>query len=785
MKNYLIFIPLILLLLKPFNASLTLAQETTKINQNIRGVVTDRNLGFPITGAYVVVLETNPLIGAVTDAKGEFKLPDVPLGRHTLQISIVGYKTATIPSLLLTSGSELIIPITLEEQVVEINEVVIKASSKERPNNDMALISARSFTVEETEKYAGSWGDPSRMATNYAGVMASSDQNNDIVIRGNSPNGLLWKLEGLNIPNPNHFGGMGATGGPISMLNNNVLANSDFFTGAFPAEYGNAISGVFDLQMRNGNNEKREYLAQMGFNGFELGAEGPFSKKSRASYLANYRYSIMGTFDLLGIDMGIGAIPYYQDLSAKIDLPSTKAGNFSIFGLWGKDEITFDDTTERSRFDQHYESQTSVLGLSHSYFFKNNARIKTTIGYSNKTDLGNSKYFKDDTLSQHYDSKLSESQYSIISEYKKKINSKNTLVFGFDGQLIQFKYLDSTYIKEYGTYITNFDISGTTSLLQAYTMWEYKLSNQMKWVGGLHYQYLTHNGDMALEPRFSFEWKYRPKQSLTFGYGLHSQMQPRIVYFEATCVDTLNQVYEKYNEDLGFTKSHHFVLGYHYMINPNLRFIAEAYYQYLYNVPVSSDSSFFSMINYGSSQYVGDYEKLVNEGTGRNYGIDLTFEHFLVKNFYYMCTVSLFDSKYKGSDGVLRNTLYNGNWVFNVLGGYEYSPKGKNSFCIDSKFVWAGGLRDVEVDEEASIADDETVYDFNNAFASRGDDYYRLDLRLSYKINARRYMLEFALDMTNITNHKNSFMEYYNPDTEEVEKIEMGIVPVMLIRCRF
>jgi hypothetical protein len=145
------------------------------------------------------------------------------------------------------------------------------------------------------------------MASNFAGVSGANDARNDIIIRGNSPSGLLWQLEGLNIPNPNHFGSLSSTGGPVSMLNNNVLDKSDFMTSAFPAQYGNALSGVFDLSLRNGNNEKYEFLGQVGFNGFELGAEGPFSKNSKSSFLINYRYSTLALFQQIGINFGTGS----------------------------------------------------------------------------------------------------------------------------------------------------------------------------------------------------------------------------------------------------------------------------------------------------------------------------------------------------------------------------------------------------------------------------------------------------------------------------------------------
>jgi len=258
--------------------------------QTIRGTVIDKSSQSPLIGASIILMNSDPLIGTITDIDGKFRLENIPVGRQGITISYLGYNTIALPGLNLTSGKELVLTIELEENITSLSKVVITAEQrKDIAINEMATVSARSFTVEETERYAGSLGDPSRMVSNFAGVSMTNDSRNDIIIRGNSPSGLLWRLDGIEIPNPNHFGAFGTTGGPVSMLNNNLLTNSDFITSAFPAEYGNAMSGVFDLKMRHGNNEKREYVGQIGFNGFELGAEGPFKKGSRASYLANYR----------------------------------------------------------------------------------------------------------------------------------------------------------------------------------------------------------------------------------------------------------------------------------------------------------------------------------------------------------------------------------------------------------------------------------------------------------------------------------------------------------------
>ena len=351
----------------------------TQYAQTIRGQVVDKQSQSPLIGCNVVLLNADPFKGAVTDANGFFRLEQVPIGRQQLKFSFLGYKTAAM-AVIVNTGKENILNIELEEAIVESKEVVISAGRGDRTNNEMATVSTRSFNIEETQRYAGSLNDPSRMAANYAGVSSASDDRNDIIIRGNSPTGLLWRLNGVSIPNPNHFGTLGSTGGPVSILNNNTLGNSDFMTGAFPAEFGNATAGVFDLRMRNGNNEKQEFLGQIGFNGFELGAEGPLGSHSKASYMINYRYSTLEFFEKAGIDIGTGAaVPQYQDLTFNINVPTEKYGKFTLFGIGGKSHVDLldskEDTTKQNLYnlygntDIYYHANMGAIGLNHVYFF--------------------------------------------------------------------------------------------------------------------------------------------------------------------------------------------------------------------------------------------------------------------------------------------------------------------------------------------------------------------------------------------------------------------------------
>ena len=226
--------------------------------QQLRGIVRDSETKVPMIGVVIVIdiRESDP-IGSISDNNGRYKLSNIPLGRHQVRYNYLGYKEVVIGDVIFNSAKEVLIDVELEESTLALKELVVVAGHQSELINEMAIVGGRSFSVDETNRYAGSRGDPSRMVTNYAGVQGADDSRNDIVIRGNTPQGLLWRLEGVNIPNPNHFAIPGTAGGPVTILNNKFLSNSDFFTGAFPADYANGISGAFDLKMRNGNSEEK------------------------------------------------------------------------------------------------------------------------------------------------------------------------------------------------------------------------------------------------------------------------------------------------------------------------------------------------------------------------------------------------------------------------------------------------------------------------------------------------------------------------------------------------
>lgn len=753
--------------------------------QIIRGRVTDINTNTPLPGAQVFIPDSVVTFGTSTDFDGYFELKNVPVGRQNLRVSFIGYSTVDLPNLYVNSGKELVLEIKLEESVTDLDEVVVNAYQKDATINEMAQISARMFTIEETERYAGSFGDPSRMASAYAGVLTMGTQTNDIVIRGNSPNSMLWQMEGLEIPNPNHFGDLSGTGGTISMLNNNVLANSDFYSAAFPAEYSNATSGVFDLNLRKGNSSKREYLAQVGMNGFELGLEGPIFNKNNSSYLANYRYSTLGVFDILGINFGVSAVPKYQDLTFNLSFPQTKAGSFKIFGITGTNGISGTENENGKTESFTSNSQMVFVGITHSFQLNKNSGIYTSVGTSYSKSQSNNKSMIEGTISDHYIGNQSENTYQFKTEYKNRINSKNLIKIGISGKQFAVEYCDSTWLQPVESYISTLDVAGQINTLQSYFQWKHRFTDDFTFVGGLNYRYVQISNENIIEPRFSLTKTFNENHSLSFGFGIHSKLQPKFIYFHKQLTDTVNLIYEEPNRNLETTKSRHFVLGYNWTLPNNKRLKIEAYYQQLYNIPVEKESSYMSLINYGTGFSEYDFSGLKNKGTGYNYGTEITFEKFFSSNFYYLATLSLFQSKYKGSDDILRNTRFNTNAIANVLGGYEFFTANKNSFGVDVRLMWSGGERKVPLNYDASQQVGYAVYDIANAYEERFADYFRLDFKVSYKIN-RKTTHTFAIDIMNITNRKNHFLAMYNSDINDYKEVSMlGILPSVLWRWNF
>lgn len=771
----------------------------------ISGTVFDQQSELPLGGASVVLVGAQG-VGAITDFDGYFVLEDVAVGRQTLEISYVGYETKTIGNIMVTSGKAAVVSATLIEAFDQLDQVVITSKrSKRKPINTLATVSARQFGMEEVTRFSGGRSDVGRLAANYAGVSAPDDSRNDIVVRGNSPTGLLWRLEGVPIPSPNHYSTLGTTGGPVSALNPNLIKNSDFLTSAFPSEYGNAIGGVFDLGFRTGNKDDYEYTGQVGiFTGVEAMAEGPMGK-NRGSFLVAARYSLVS---LLGVGAGgTSATPNYSDLSFNLDFGKGKAGNFSLFGIFGTSNIDFlgDDIDQTDLFAAEDEnafadSNFGVVGLKHQIAIGERSYLRSVVAAStNGNEFIADRFIDKDTdnerIIRYTQADDTENRFSISTLFNTKLNNKVTLrsgvlfeSFGIKSQLSDRE--EQPDLDDDGNPdLTLFrDIDDRLSVVQPYAQTQIRLSKTLTLNAGLHGQYSSLNQQFVLEPRAGLQYSIAPNHQLSLGYGVHHQNIALPLLF---LNQNINGQITQPNANLDFVRSDHYVLGYDVKIAKDWRAKLEVYYQDISNAAVNSFASSYSSLTEGADfEFSNNEINLVNEGTGQNQGIELTLEKFFSKGYYGLLSASFFDSKYKGSDGIERNSPFNNGYVINVLGGKEFSigRKKKDVIFADSKISFAGGRYITPVNLEASqIAGFEVLFE-DQAFSEQNDDYFRWDLKIGLRLNSKskKTAHSFYFDIQNITDNENLFARRYNRLTNSVDQVnQIGLFPDFGYRFEF
>jgi len=769
-----------ILFLLLFVTNVSIAQIYTS---TIRGNVKDADTGLPLADASVQLTPTDK--GLNTDEQGVFRFDQIPVGRYVLTISYLGYETVSIPEILLESGKESVHQVRISPAGKQLKEATVVSS---RP---VAFNSVQAITIEQTLRYAATYLDPARVATSFAGVAAAHDQANGLVIRGNSPNGMQWRLEGVEIVNPNHLSNAGTfsdrstqTGGGVNILSTQLLGTSYFLTGAFPSQYGNALSGILDMNLRKGNDEKTEFVAQASLIGLDLAAEGPFSKKSKASYLANYRYSFTGLLGGLGVDFG-GEVNKFQDLSFNINLPTASAGTFTFFGIGGISENVFTAERDSSLWefqkdgrDIIFKNKMGAIGVTHATALGRSTSWNTTLVASG-LELSRESYniggadYASRVLTEK--DEMAKSRISSSSYITHRFDPKNRVKAGLyvTRQYDRIGLYEGTWIRELHGW-----------MLQPFADWTSNISSSVTTEIGLHVlasrQTLISqkSNSNSLEPRAAIKWQVNDSQQLSFSYGLHSQLQVPQVYMADYSTTNLTG-----NLHLRPSKAHHFVAGYQKTFKKNSSLKLEAYLQELYNVAVSNYSSSFSAINLIETS-VNQY--LVNSGTGRNYGVEATYQKLLTDQFYVLLSGSLYSSTYIGSDGIRRDSRFNGGHTFSFTGGKEFKTGNQSIWGINTKLLWTGGFRDTPIDLNASAQSNTTIYEPDQAFTVKMKDYFRPDLRIYWKKSKTKYSRTLALDIQNVSGTKNEAYSYYDTFQKKIVlQNQLGLIPVLSYRWEF
>ena len=777
--------------------------------ETLRGTVKDAITGEPLIGATVKIVELEN-VAAIADIDGKYQINLSKGGRYTIEANYVGYEPSVTKEILISGAKEVVLDITLRENSTELKEVVVRPRvNKEATVNPTVLTGGVMLSMEEASRFAGGYNDPARLVMSFAGVSGEAD-GSGLSIHGNAPERMQYRIEGVEVFTPNHFNDLWNAGyGLVSALNSNVIGNSDFFTSTFNANYNNALSGVFDVKMRPGNNTKYENILQIGTVSEELTLEGPISRKHNSSYIVNYRYGFTSLVDKLGLVDTDGSHMSFQDFSWKLNFPTKRAGTFSVFGL-GFLDTNWDERMKIKDTHSAYDASDSdsklaqlLAGVSHKILLGNKWTWRSTLAYNMQHLKADEYYYglkrdENDVLiypleyeepEQKYlfsKQKINEDRIIFNTELSKQVNDKWLTQFGGEYSHRFFNLVYRSADRLYAPVETMKDITNMkddTGLASVFWQNLYKFNDHLSATAGISANYFLYSKKYSVEPRVSMKWDPNEKNSFALGYGLHSMVEKLDAYFYRDDDGKL------VNKDLGLTKAHHFQATYMYKFNSNLTLRANAYYQYGFNTPVGIDGSTYCVTN---RYFNFTDEPLVNKGNTRNYGADITLEHYMSHGFFGQTNISLYRSQYRGVDKVWRNQMYDRRFMFKILGGKEWII-GKNVLNVSAKYSIQGGLRytPIDVDQmnaniDAGIVNDEPIYKDNEAFTKHFKPTGIIDLTVSYKINKKRVSHTIAFEGLNILGTDTPMFQRFDLGTRQVRIDKGGIsLPNIFYRLDF
>ena len=791
MKKYLLTICMAMGLFLSFQLN---AQTTNTVS----GIVTDKDTRQPLIGATVMVADLESPIGAVTDADGKYTIDNVPVGRHTIRCNYIGYSPFEDVNVIVNSVKTTVINIVLVEDVFTTEEVVVNAFREAgEAVNELAVVSARSFSAEETERYAASVNDPGRMALSFPGVQQGRDDSeNDIIIRGNSSIGMLWRLEGIDIPNPNHFARPGTSGGGVTVFSAQLLNRSDFYTGAMPAEYGNALSGAFDVNFRTGNLNDYEYRTKIGLLGLDFMAEGPL-KKGKSSFLVNYRYSTLGILTKMGVYLvGYKVTNTFQDLSFNLSFQGKSGKDFvTVFGIGGLSEEHYMpynieervDGERRDVEDRVRSGDMGAKGITYTRLIDDASYLKAVVAV-----MGGWITFVDDTVDTYNNDakfrystdKYNDWRIASAVSYNRKLSERTKFKTGIHVNKIFYDYYKETIKRNSDTdpnivYGVSLNGKSDTETFQTYAQFSSQLSSKVTLNYGAHVLGFGVNNKWGIDPRVSMLYTPHPRHKISLSYGIHSQNVGLGTFFYE---DALGN---KPNQNLDLMKAQHFIGGYKVSMNKGFRLGVEAYYQNLWNVPIRPnwDDSYW-MLN--SQAYFPSFE-VVSEGTGENYGLDLSLEKAFSKGMFMLITGSLFESNYVANTGKVYSTNFDTRFSTSTTLGKEVLVRGKNTLQYGGRILFNGGPRYTPFDPVESELQGNWVAVPYSYYTEQVSPYFRIDGRISYRINGKKTASVLSLDIQNVTNRMNSRTVGYNAETNEAsyEDYTSGLVPILSYQIDF
>lgn len=713
-------------------------------------------------------------------------LAQVPIGKHYLYVKHIAYSTEEHEVRLL-SGKEATVTIALKEAVRSIDEVVVIYSEQKHEDGGVRVM------PPVVNRYAGNVRDPLRMLSSVVGVQNLSDDKNDLVVRGNSPIGVLWMLEGCEILNPNHFSASGGTGGSLSVLNPDMMGISTLYTGAFPAKFGNALSAVFDAKLRSGSVHKLEHYAQLSNVDVNVGSEG-YLKKGVASYNVAYRQSFASAIEGVSQkyrDM-LGATPDFNDFTAKLHFRH-RQGTTNVWAVGGLSQIEVEagNGVNSTKLDIENKTQTLSAGVGETLFLSDNVSLTANL-YTSLLSTKNVKQDHDYTGEGGLPSSIftdTEQRYGLNATLTAKISTGNVLSAGIAGNISSSRAVNDERQFPEDT-LFYYALEKQYSTLNAFAEWKCRFGGGLESTLGVHYFYLHLNRAQNLEPRASLHWQPTKKHGVTLSAGMYSRQYPIGIYLtrEHTPEGGFTQPYLSF----GFMKSAQAALSYRATPLPQWSVEVNGYYQHHYNIAVDQHSGSYSTLNL--AYYFDDiyllYQKLETTGVGRCYGVELTSRFGGGSGYYAQLNGSLLSAKARGYDRKWYSTAFNSTYALTALAGKEIplSPNGRYALTVDISAMLAGGRRYTPLDVEASVRQMKIIYDETRLNAMQYAPYSRVDAKVGVMCNAKGMTHVLSFDFRNVLDVKNIYEQVELPLNGEVltySVYQLRFFPVLSYKILF
>ena len=723
---------------------------TAQPTHQIKGVVIDKSTRQPLEFINVLIIGTDR--GSVTDSVGHFIIDDIPPGIYRLQASAIGYKT-TITSEYILSTKNLNVDIEMEENSTELQGVTITASPFRRDLE--SPVGLRIIGVQEIEKSPGANRDISRVVQSYPGVAFSpAGYRNDLIVRGGSPSENRFYLDGVEIPNINHFSTQGASGGPVGIINADFIREVNFYTGAFPADRGNSLSSVLDFKLRDGDMERNSLKATLGASEVSLASNGHLGRKT--SYLVSVRQSYLQfLFDMLGLPF----LPTFTDAQFKLKTRFNERNELTVLGLTGIDNMRLNTKLEGEKAEYilsylpKIQQETFTLGAVYRHYA--GAHVQTAVISHSYLNNRNTKYLHNDESTEE---NLMLRLRSVEQETKLRLENSSTfgawrvnLGFNLDYSQYTNTSLQRVYIQQANTFdyrtalgLLRWGIFGTMSYASPDEKFTASLGVR---ADANNYSSRMNKLSEQLSPRLSLSYRLIEGLYASGSAGLYYQLPPY------TGLGFKNNDGELVNKQLRYMSVSQGSIGLSWRKSSTFELSAEGFYKEYDRIPYSIVDG-IPLACKGNDYGVIGNEELTSTAQGRSYGIEVLLRWLIAKKLNLASSFTLFKSEYrKDKRSEYIASAWDNKYIFNLSGTYNFP----HHWSFGMKVSCIGGAPYTPYDVEKSSlvnawnAQGRPYYDYSKYNTGRLPAFGQIDVRVDKTFYIKRYMLGFYIDLQNVT----------------------------------